>query len=86
MARSAVQRSASSGFVYQLASTPSASRWWLTGWTWVLCGLASAIAWLALPLDYAEIAAIVLVITAIVVTIIHLVRLAGRARTSALRD
>jgi hypothetical protein len=54
----------------------------LAGWTWVLCGLASAIGWLALPIDLAETAAIVLVVTAIAVTIVLLVRLAGRARTN----
>ena len=56
------------------------------GWTWVLCGLASAIGWLALPIDSAEIAAIVLVPTALVVTIGHLVllaRRAGRPRTNS---
>ena len=53
----------------------------LAGWTWVLCGLASAIGWLALPIDFAETTAIVLVVTAISVTIVHLVRLARRART-----
>ena len=55
------------------------------GWTWVLCGLASAIGWLALPIDFAETASVVLVVTAIAVTIIHLVRLVrlgGRARTN----
>jgi hypothetical protein len=45
----------------------------------VLCGLASAIGWLALPIHSAEIAAIVLVVTAMVVTIVHLLRL-GRQR------
>ena len=54
----------------------------LAGWTWVLCGLASAIGWLALPIDFAEAAAIVLVMTAMAATIVHLVRLAGRARTT----
>ena len=54
----------------------------LTGWTWVLCGLASAIGWLALPIDFAATAAIVLVVTAIALTIVHLARLAGRARTT----
>lgn len=57
----------------------------LAGWTWVLCGLASAIGWLALPIDVAETAAVALVVTAIAVTIVHLVRLArlaGRARTN----
>ena len=45
------------------------------GWTWALCGLASAIGWLALPIDSAQIAAIVVMVTAIVLTIVHLVRL-----------
>ena len=45
------------------------------GWTWVLCGLASAIGWLALPIDSAQIAAIVLMPTALVVTIGHLLHL-----------
>ena len=54
----------------------------LAGWTWVLCGLASAIGWLALPIDFAATAAIVLVVTAIALTIVHLARLAGRARTT----
>jgi len=54
----------------------------LAGWTWVLCGLGSAIGWLVLPIDIAQTAAIVLAVTAIAVTILHLVRLAGRARTN----
>ena len=58
----------------------------LAGWTWVLCGLASAIGWLALPIDFAETAAVVLVVTAIAVTIVHLVRLASRAKTNAPRN
>jgi len=61
----------------------------LAGWTWVLCGLASAIGWLALPIDFAETATIVLVVTAVAVTIVHLVRLvrlAGRARTNPPMD
>ena len=45
------------------------------GWTWVLCGLASAIGWLVLPIDSAEIAAIVLTPTALVVSIGHLLHL-----------
>jgi hypothetical protein len=45
------------------------------GWTWALCGLALAIGWLALPIDYAQIAAITLVVTAITVTIAHILRL-----------
>ena len=47
----------------------------LAGWTWVLCGLASAIGWLALPIDSAETATIVLVVIAMAVTIVHLLRL-----------
>ena len=47
----------------------------LVGWTWVLCGLASAIAWLALSIDSAEIATTVLVVAAMVVTIVQLLRL-----------
>jgi hypothetical protein len=58
----------------------------LTGWTWVLCGLASAIGWLTLPLDLAETAAMVLPLTAIALTILHLVRLARRAGTSPPMD
>ena len=54
----------------------------LAGWTWVLCGLASAIGWLVLPIDFAQTAAIVLPMTALAATIVHLVRLAGRARTN----
>jgi hypothetical protein len=54
----------------------------LLGWTWALCGLASVIGWLALPIDVAETAAIVLPVTAIALSILHLVRLARRARTN----
>jgi hypothetical protein len=49
------------------------------GWTWVLCGLASAVGWLALPIDFAEAAVFVVWPTALVVSIVHLVRL-SRAR------
>jgi hypothetical protein len=54
----------------------------LVGWTWVLCGLASAIAWLALSIDSAEIATTVLVVAAMVVTVAQLLRL-RRPRTPA---
>ena len=47
----------------------------LAGWTWVLCGLGSAIAWLALSIDSAEIATTVLVVAAMVVTIAQILRL-----------
>ena len=47
----------------------------LVGWTWVLCGLASAIAWLALSIDSAETATTVLVVTAVAVTVVQLLRL-----------
>jgi hypothetical protein len=53
----------------------------LAGWTWVLCGLASAIGWIAMAIDVAETATVVLVVTAMAVTILHLVRLARPART-----
>ena len=45
------------------------------GWTWVLCGLGSAIGWLALSIDSAEIATTVLVVAAMVVTIVQVLRL-----------
>jgi hypothetical protein len=45
------------------------------GWTWVLCGLGSAIGWLALSIDVAETATMVLVVTAMVVTIGQILRL-----------
>ena len=58
----------------------------LAGWTWVLCGLASAIAWLALSIDSAEIATTVLVVAAMVVTIVQLLRLRQAAqRTTRFR-
>ena len=47
----------------------------LVGWTWVLCGLASAIAWLALSIDAAETATTVLVVTAMAMTVLQLLRL-----------
>jgi hypothetical protein len=52
------------------------------GWTWVLCGLASAIGWLALPIDSAEIVSIVLVVIAMAVTIVHFLRLSRQRRDS----
>jgi len=45
------------------------------GWTWVLCGLGSAIGWLALSIDAAEIATTVLVVAAMVMTIVQMLRL-----------
>ena len=47
----------------------------LAGWTWVLCGLASAIGWLTLSIDAAQTATTVLVVTAMAVTIVQLLRL-----------
>lgn len=55
----------------------------LAGWTWALGGLALAIGWVALPTDQAETASIVVMGTALMATVVHLVRLARRARTSA---
>jgi hypothetical protein len=47
----------------------------LAGWTWALCGLGFAMAWLALPIDAATPISITLVATAMVVTIVQLLRL-----------
>lgn len=47
----------------------------LAGWTWVLCGLAFATAWLALPIDAAGPVSMVLVVAAMVVCIVQLLRL-----------
>jgi hypothetical protein len=47
----------------------------LAGWTWVLCGLASAIGWLTLSIDSAQTATTVLVVTAVAVTIVQFLRL-----------
>ena len=45
------------------------------GWTWVLCGLGYALAWLALPIDAAGPISMGLVATAMIVTIVQLLRL-----------
>jgi hypothetical protein len=45
------------------------------GWTWSLCGLGIAMAWLALPIDAATPVSVALVATAMIVTIIQLLRL-----------
>jgi hypothetical protein len=47
----------------------------VAGWTWVLCGFASAIGWLALSIDAAETATLVLAVTAMAVTIAQILRL-----------
>ena len=47
----------------------------LAGWTWVLCGLGFATAWLALPIDVAESVSMALVVAAMIVTIVQLLRL-----------
>ena len=47
----------------------------LAGWTWVLCGLGYAMAWLALPIDAAGPISMALVATAMTVTIVQLLRL-----------
>jgi len=47
----------------------------LAGWTWALCGLGFATAWLALPIDAAEPVSTALVVAAMAVTIVQLVRL-----------
>lgn len=45
------------------------------GWTWVLCGLGFAIAWLALPIDAAQSVSMILMATAMIVTVVRLLRL-----------
>jgi hypothetical protein len=47
----------------------------LAGWTWALCGLGFTTAWLALPIDAAEPLSMALAVTAMVVTIVQLLRL-----------
>jgi len=47
----------------------------LAGWTWALCGLGFATAWLALPIDAAEDVSTALLVAAMIVTIVQLVRL-----------
>lgn len=47
----------------------------LAGWAWAICGLGSAVAWLALSIDVAEMATTALVVAAMVVTIGQLLRL-----------
>ena len=47
----------------------------LAGWTWVLCGLGFATAWLALPIDAAGPVSTALCVAAMVVTIVQLLRL-----------
>jgi hypothetical protein len=47
----------------------------LAGWTWVLCGLGFATAWLALPIDAAEPVSMALVAAAMIVTLVQLLRL-----------
>jgi hypothetical protein len=55
----------------------------LAGWTWVLCGVGSVIAWLVLSIDWAQIASSVLVVAAIVVTIVQLLRLRATGEQTA---
>jgi hypothetical protein len=45
------------------------------GWTWALCGLGYAMAGLALPIDAATPVSVALVATAMIVTIVQLLRL-----------
>lgn len=47
----------------------------LVGWTWVLCGLGSALAWFTLSIDVAETATTILVVTAMFMTIVQILRL-----------
>lgn len=45
------------------------------GWTWVLCGLGFATAWLALPIDTAHPVSMALMVGAMTVTVVQLLRL-----------
>jgi hypothetical protein len=45
------------------------------GWTWVLCGLGFATAWLVLPVNAAEPVSTALTVAAMIVTIVQLLRL-----------
>ena len=47
----------------------------LAGWTWALCGLGFATAWLALPIDAAGPVSTALCAAAMIVTIVQLLRL-----------
>jgi hypothetical protein len=47
----------------------------LAGWTWVLCGLGFATAWLTLPIDAAKPVSTALVVTAMILTIVQVFRL-----------
>ena len=47
----------------------------LAGWTWVLCGLGYALAWLALPIGMAEPVSMALVALAVIATVVQLLRL-----------
>jgi hypothetical protein len=47
----------------------------LAGWTWVFCGFGSVVAWLALSIDSAEIATTVLTVSAMIATIVQVLRL-----------
>ena len=51
------------------------------GWTFVLCGLGFAIAWLVLPLATAAAVSMALVASAIIMTMVELLRLRKRGRT-----
>jgi hypothetical protein len=45
------------------------------GWTWALCGVGFAAAWLALPIDSAETVSTAFVAAAVIITIVQVVRL-----------
>lgn len=53
------------------------------GWTWVLTGLAFAIAWLVLPLELAKPVSLVLLMSAMLAVLGQIVRLRGTRRREA---
>jgi hypothetical protein len=47
----------------------------IAAWTWALCGLGFATAWLVLPIDGAEAVSMTLVVAAIILTVVQVLRL-----------
>jgi hypothetical protein len=53
-----------------------------TGWTWVLTGLAYALAWIALPIGIAKPASMAMVLAGLLVAVAQIARLARTRRNS----
>lgn len=50
------------------------------GRTWMVCGLTSALGWMALPIDYGATATVVPVVIAMALMVVYLVRIARRPK------